>query len=74
MSTPMLEAGVEVFAGMTIIIMQSGSDCFELYRGTDTNDEPLQVRPSKCSDQDYINIALYCAGLVNASDIADFED
>lgn len=69
-----LDAGVETFAGMTIIIMQAGEDIFELYRGTDITDEPLQVRPSLCTDADFYNIALYCAGLVNADDIADFED
>ena len=69
-----LDAGVETFAGMTIIIMQAGEDCFELYRGTDITDEPLQVRPSLLSAQDAMNVALYCAGLVNAADIADFED
>lgn len=72
--TMKLDAGVEVFAGNVIIIMQSGEDTYEIYRGTDTNDEPLQVRLSLCTEQDFLNVALYCAGLVSASDIADFED
>lgn len=70
----MLEAGVESFAGNTIIIMQADEDTFEIYRGTDTNDEPLQIRPSLCTDTDLWNVVLYCAGLVSAADIADFED
>ena len=69
-----LEAGVELFAGRVVIIMQAGEDCFELYRGTDTHDEPLQVRPSLMTGADAYNVALYCTGLVNAEDIAGFED
>lgn len=71
MSTPTLEAGVDLYAGMPIIIYQIGEDTYELHRAMPDMVDTLVVRTDLLNSEHWLQIAAWCAGIVDSWDIAE---
>jgi hypothetical protein len=66
-----LDAGVDVYAGMPIIIYQIGPDTYELHRAQPDLVDTLVIRTDLINENHIYQIAMFCAGLVDSWDIAD---